>query len=67
MDFCFIKEKERYGATIYTIASRCTENSTTLDPYISQTIENMELITESKIIKNEIMDRIGVPKFIYII
>ena len=51
--------------TIFTIASRFTENATILDPYkyISQTIRNMESITESKINQNEISDRIGVLDF----
>ena len=48
---------ERYGGaklTIYTIVSWCSADSTTLDLQISRNIKNMESITESKIILNEI-------------
>ena len=53
---------ERYEGTkptICTISSRYTANSTS-DPYISQTIADMEPIMEGKIIQNEIIDGIGV-------
>ena len=35
----------------------------TLDPYISQSIKNMESIKERKIIQSEISDMIGVMEF----
>ena len=42
------------------IAPPCNANPTTLDPYISQTVGDME----SKIIKNEILHRIGIQKLV---
>ena len=49
---------------ICRIASRYTANTTTLNPYISQTIGDVESIIDRKMIQDEILDRISVLKFL---